>query len=120
MARLRQDMVEMEKSKAALETRMKQEMDQVRTSMTFRVSILPKNHVTYYGLIHSQQHELGTSRKAFPNVNSTIKKRQFMGSSHTPSSTQPFSRGLELQSSPLSPTKRSTRKPPGPQGKQSL
>ncbi|CAE6431250.1 unnamed protein product [Rhizoctonia solani] len=96
LARLRQDMVEIEKSKAALEVRMKQEMDQVRTSMTFR------------------QHEIGTSRKGFPNVNSTIKKRQVMGSSHTPGSTHALSRTLELQSSPLSPTKRSTRKPMGP------
>ncbi|KAF8757079.1 hypothetical protein RHS01_03940 [Rhizoctonia solani] len=66
ISRLRQDMIEMEKAKATLEARMKQEMDQIRTSMTFR------------------QHEIGTSRKGFPNVNSTIKKRQVMGSSHTP------------------------------------
>ncbi|ELU42472.1 hypothetical protein AG1IA_03492 [Rhizoctonia solani AG-1 IA] len=96
ISRLRQDMIEMEKAKATLEARMKQEMDQIRTSMTFR------------------QHEIGTSRKGFPNVNSTIKKRQVMGSSHTPGSTQGFSRALELQSSPLSPTKRSTRKQMGP------
>ncbi|QRW21414.1 hypothetical protein RhiXN_06403 [Rhizoctonia solani] len=44
ISRLRQDMIEMEKAKATLEARMKQEMDQIRTSMTFR------------------QHEIGTSR----------------------------------------------------------
>ncbi|KAG8762578.1 hypothetical protein FRC11_008700, partial [Ceratobasidium sp. 423] len=106
VARLRQEMAEMEKAKAALEVRMKQDMDRLRTEMTF------------------QQHERDPSRKGFPNVNSTIKKRQVMGSSHTPASTQGYSRAMELQSSPLSPTKRPFRKttmgPPAPPAEKSF
>ncbi|KAH7339521.1 hypothetical protein B0J17DRAFT_655508 [Rhizoctonia solani] len=93
VARLRNEMAEMEKAKVALEVQMKQDMDRFRTEMAFKQDPI---------------------RKGFPNVNSTIKKRQVMGSSHTPQSTQAFSRAAELQSSPLSPTKRPTRKTMGP------
>ncbi|CAE6517919.1 unnamed protein product [Rhizoctonia solani] len=100
VARLRQEMAEMEKARVALEVRVKQDMDRLRTEITF------------------QQYGRDTSRKGFPNVNSTIKKRHVMGSSHTPASTQGYSRAMELQSSPLSPTKRPVRKtmmgPPAP------
>ncbi|KEP55433.1 hypothetical protein V565_005140 [Rhizoctonia solani 123E] len=82
MARLRQEMVEMEKARVALEAQMKLEKD--------------------------------PTHRGFPNVNSTIKKRQVMGSSHTPGSTQALSRAAELQSSPLSPTKRPIRRTMGP------
>ncbi|KAJ1304477.1 hypothetical protein OPQ81_005623 [Rhizoctonia solani] len=95
-ARLRQEMAEMEKAKAALELRMKQEMDHLRTEMTFK------------------QHERDTSRRGFPNVNSTIKKRHVMGVSHTPGSSQGLSSTVEHPSSPLSPTKRPIRKTMGP------
>ncbi|CAE6430270.1 unnamed protein product [Rhizoctonia solani] len=93
MTRLRHEMVEMEKAKVALEVQMKQDMDRFRTELAFKQDPI---------------------RKGFPNVNSTIKKRQIMGSSHTPQSTQALSRAAELQSSPLSPTKRPARKAMGP------
>ncbi|CAE6415411.1 unnamed protein product [Rhizoctonia solani] len=93
MARLRQEVVEMEKARVALEAHMKLEVDRVRTDAVFTKD---------------------PTHRGFPNVNSTIKKRQVMGSSHTPGSTQAFSRATELQSSPLSPTKRPVRKTMGP------
>ncbi|CAE6448896.1 unnamed protein product [Rhizoctonia solani] len=93
MTRLRHEMVEMEKAKVSLEVQMKQDMDRFRTELAFKQDPI---------------------RKGFPNVNSTIKKRQIMGSSHTPQSTQALSRAAELQSSPLSPTKRPVRKAMGP------
>ncbi|CUA66918.1 hypothetical protein RSOLAG22IIIB_00368 [Rhizoctonia solani] len=96
MARLRQEMVEMEKTRIALEVQMKQAVDHARTDTIFASFQKDPTH------------------KGFPNVNSTIRKRQVMGSSHTPGSTQGFSRAAELQSSPLSPTKRPVRKTMGP------
>ncbi|CAE7225734.1 unnamed protein product [Rhizoctonia solani] len=96
LARLRQEIVEMEKTKAALEVHMKQEMDRVRTEVAFL------------------KHQRDPVQKGFPNVNSTIKKRQVMGSSHTPGSSQALSRATEPPSSPLSPTKRPVRKTMGP------
>ncbi|CAE6358230.1 unnamed protein product [Rhizoctonia solani] len=96
MARLRQEMVEMEKTRIALEAQMKQAVDHARTDTIFASFQKDPTH------------------KGFPNVNSTIRKRQVMGSSHTPGSTQGFSRAAELQSSPLSPTKRPVRKTMGP------
>ncbi|EUC64328.1 hypothetical protein RSOL_439180 [Rhizoctonia solani AG-3 Rhs1AP] len=93
MARLRQEMVEMEKARVALEAQMKLEVDRARNDATFTKD---------------------PTHRGFPNVNSTIKKRQVMGSSHTPGSTQALSRAAELQSSPLSPTKRPIRRTMGP------
>ncbi|QRW08371.1 hypothetical protein RhiLY_07370 [Ceratobasidium sp. AG-Ba] len=106
ISRLRQEMTDTENAKLDIERRMKLEMDQLRTSLTFK------------------QHEKETSRRGFPNVNSTIKKRQAPGSTQTESSTPSIFRMMDGQhSSPLSPKKRVPRAsmaPPPVPGKLTL
>ncbi|KAG9125474.1 hypothetical protein FRC07_007469 [Ceratobasidium sp. 392] len=99
VTRLRQEMAEAENAKLDTERRMKLEMDQLRTAMTFK------------------QYERETSRKGFPNVNASLRKRQAPGSTQTQNSTPTVSRIMEdIQHSPLSPKKKVSKglMPPPP------
>ncbi|KAG8747157.1 hypothetical protein FRC10_002206 [Ceratobasidium sp. 414] len=98
VARLRQEMVDAENAKLEAERRTKLEMDQLRTAMAFK------------------QYERETSRRGFPNVNASLRKRQTPGSAQTQSSTPAISRMMDLEHSPLSPRKKVPRglMPPPP------
>ncbi|KAG9073408.1 hypothetical protein FS749_015263 [Ceratobasidium sp. UAMH 11750] len=96
IARLRQETVDVENAKLEVERRMKLEMDQLRTAMAFK------------------QYERETSRRSFPNVNTSLRKRQVPGSAQTQSSTPAISRMMDLEHSPLSPRKKAPRGPMPP------